>query len=77
MRCRMRPLYEEVIDSGHDHRCYGAMEQMGKTAEAIFEKAEDQARAYQDSFGQWGFPFMGFPFMGFPLVRISYDPFGF
>jgi hypothetical protein len=38
----------------------------------FFEKAEDQARAYQDSFGQWGFPFMGFP-----LVRMSYDPFGF
>ena len=38
----------------------------------FFEKAEDQARAYQDLFGQWGFPFMGFP-----LVRMSYDPFGF
>jgi hypothetical protein len=38
----------------------------------FFEKAEDQARAFQDLFGQWGFPFMGFP-----LVRMSYDPFGF
>ncbi len=38
----------------------------------LFEKAEDQAHAYQDFFGQWGFPFMSFPF-----VRIPYDPFGF
>jgi hypothetical protein len=41
-------------------------------AEEFFEKAEDQARAYQDFFGQWGLPFMNFPF-----VRIPYDPFGF
>ena len=38
----------------------------------FFEKAEDQARAYQDFFGQWGFPFMSFP-----LVRMPYDPSGF
>ena len=38
----------------------------------FFEKAEDQARAYQDLFGQWGFPFMSFP-----LVRMPYDPSGF
>ena len=38
----------------------------------LFEKAEDQAHAYQDFFGQWGFPFMSFPF-----VRMPYDPFGF
>jgi hypothetical protein len=36
----------------------------------LFEKAEDQAHAYQDFFGQWGFPFMSFPF-----VRRPYDPF--
>jgi hypothetical protein len=36
-------------------------------AQEFFEKAEDQARAYQDFFGQWGFP----------LVRAPYDPFGF
>ena len=41
-------------------------------AQQFFEKAEDQARAYQDFFGQWGFPFTSFPF-----VRMSYDPFGF
>jgi hypothetical protein len=41
-------------------------------AQEIFEKAEDQAHAYQDFFGQWGFPFMSFPF-----VRMPYDPFGF
>ena len=41
-------------------------------SQEFFEKAEDQARAYQDFFGQWGFPFMSFPF-----VRIPYDPFGF
>ncbi len=40
--------------------------------QAVFEKAEDQAHAYQDFFGQWGFPFMSFPF-----VRMPYDPFGF
>jgi hypothetical protein len=38
----------------------------------LFDKAEDQAHAYQDFFGQWGFPFMSFPF-----VRMPYDPFGF
>jgi hypothetical protein len=38
----------------------------------VFEKAEDQTHAYQDFFGQWGFPFMSFPF-----VRMPYDPFGF
>ena len=38
----------------------------------FFEKAEDQARAYQDFIGQWGFPFMTFPF-----VRMPYDPSGF
>jgi hypothetical protein len=38
----------------------------------LFEKAEDQAHAYQDFFGQWGFPFASFPF-----ARIPYDPFGF
>ncbi len=38
----------------------------------VFEKAEDQAHAYQDFFGQWGFPFMGSPF-----IRMPYDPFGF
>lgn len=38
----------------------------------VFEKAEDQAHAYQEFFGQWGFPFMGFPF-----VRMPFDPFGF
>jgi hypothetical protein len=36
-------------------------------AEEFFKRAEDQAHAYQDFFGQWGFPF----------VRIPYDPFGF
>ena len=41
-------------------------------AQELFEKAEDQAHAYQDFFGQWGFPFMSFP-----LVRMPYDPFGF
>jgi hypothetical protein len=41
-------------------------------AQEFFEKAEDQAHAYQDFFAQWGFPFMGFPF-----ARMSYDPFGF
>jgi hypothetical protein len=41
-------------------------------AQELFEKAEDQAHAYQDFFGQWGSPFMSFPF-----VRIPYDPFGF
>jgi hypothetical protein len=41
-------------------------------AQEVFEKAEDRAHAYQDFFGQLGFPFMGFPF-----VRIPYDPFGF
>jgi bZIP Maf transcription factor len=41
-------------------------------AQELFEKAEDQAHAYQDFFGQWGFPFMSFPF-----VRMPYDPFGF
>jgi hypothetical protein len=38
-------------------------------SQEFFEKAEDQARAYQDFFGQWGFPFMGFPFF-----RAPYDP---
>jgi hypothetical protein len=38
----------------------------------LFDKAEDQAHAYQDFFGQWGFPFMSFPF-----VRMPYDPSGF
>ncbi len=38
-------------------------------SQEFFEKAEDQARAYQDFFGQWGFPFMGFPFVPMP-----YDP---
>src|SRR3712207_501931 len=38
----------------------------------LFEKAEDQAHAYQDFFGQWGFPFVSFPF-----VRTPYDPFAF
>jgi hypothetical protein len=33
----------------------------------VFEKAEDQAHAYKDFFGQWGFPF----------IRMPYDPFGF
>jgi hypothetical protein len=41
-------------------------------SQEVFEKAENQARAYQDFFGQWGFPFMSFPF-----VRMPYDPFGF
>lgn len=41
-------------------------------AQEFFEKGEDQARAYQDFFGQWGFPFMSFPF-----VRMPYDPYGF
>jgi hypothetical protein len=41
-------------------------------AQEIFEKAEDQAHAYQDFFGQRGFPFMSFPF-----VRMPYDPFFF
>jgi hypothetical protein len=36
-------------------------------AEEFFKRAEDQAHAYQDFFGQWSFPF----------VRIPYDPFGF
>jgi hypothetical protein len=36
-------------------------------AQGFFEKAEDQAYAYQDFFRQWGFPF----------ARIPYDPFGF
>jgi hypothetical protein len=35
----------------------------------FFKRAEDQAHAYQDFFGQWGFPFMSFPF-----VRMPYDP---
>jgi hypothetical protein len=38
-----------------------------EVAEEFFKRAEDQAHAYQDFFGQWGFPF----------VRIPYDPFGF
>ena len=41
-------------------------------AQQFFERAEDQAHAYQDFFGQWGSPFMGFPF-----ARMPYDPFGF
>ena len=41
-------------------------------AQEFFERAEDQAHAYQDFFGQWGFPFVGFPF-----VQMPYDPFGF
>jgi hypothetical protein len=41
-------------------------------AQEFFEKAEDQARAYQVFFGQGGSPFMGFPF-----VRMPYDPFEF
>jgi hypothetical protein len=41
-------------------------------SQEVFEKAEGQVRAYQDFFGQWGFPFMSFPF-----VRVPYDPFGF
>jgi hypothetical protein len=41
-------------------------------AQEFFEKAEDQAHAYQDFFGQWGLPFMSFPF-----ARMPYDPFGF
>jgi len=40
--------------------------------QALFEKAEDQAHAYQDFFGQWGFPFANLPF-----ARMPYDPFGF
>ena len=40
--------------------------------QAVFEKAEDQAHAYRDFVGQWGFSFMSFPF-----VRMPYDPFGF
>ncbi len=38
----------------------------------FLERAEHQAHAYEDFFGQWGFPFMGFPF-----ARIPYDPLGF
>jgi hypothetical protein len=38
-------------------------------SQEFFEEAEDQARAYQDFFGQWGLPFMAFPF-----VRMPYDP---
>jgi hypothetical protein len=38
-----------------------------EVAEEFFKRAEDQAHAYQDFFGQWGLPF----------VRIPYDPFGF
>ena len=34
----------------------------------VFEKAEDQAHAYKDFFGQWGFPFIRMPY---------YDRFGF
>src|SRR3712207_4091035 len=41
-------------------------------AQEFFEKSEDQVRAYQDFFGQWGFPFVSFPF-----VRTPYDPFAF
>jgi hypothetical protein len=41
-------------------------------AQGFFEKAEDQAYAYQDFIREWGFPFMSFPF-----VRVPYDPFGF
>jgi hypothetical protein len=36
-------------------------------AQGFFEKAEDQAYAYQDFFRQWGFPF----------VRMPHDPFEF
>jgi hypothetical protein len=36
-------------------------------AQRFFEKAEDQAYAYQDFFREWGFPF----------VRVPYDPFVF
>jgi hypothetical protein len=36
-------------------------------AEEFFKRAEDQAHAYQDFFGEWSFPF----------VRIPYYPFGF
>jgi bZIP Maf transcription factor len=114
-----RDHYEEVFDSGHDHRdgehgqdrrddgeehpaerlhrdgLRGQAQEVNtellrKTTEVwiegfrkqtelsqdmaqqFFEKAEDQAHAYQDFFGQWGFPFTSFPF-----VRMSYDPFGF
>ena len=38
-------------------------------SQELFEKAEEGARAYQDFFGQWGFPFVGFPF-----VPTTYDP---
>jgi hypothetical protein len=38
----------------------------------FFEKAEEQAYAYRDFFGQWAVPFMSFPF-----VRIPFDPFSF
>jgi hypothetical protein len=40
--------------------------------EEFFKRAEDQAHAYQEFFGQWDFPFMRFPF-----VRIPYGPFEF
>ncbi len=40
--------------------------------QAVFEKAEDQAHAYQDFFGQGSFPFANLPF-----ARMPYDPFGF
>jgi hypothetical protein len=43
-----------------------------EVAEEFFKRAEDQAHAYQDFFGQWGLPFMSFPFVWAP-----YDPFGF
>jgi hypothetical protein len=36
------------------------------------EKAEEQAHAYRDFMGQWGFPFASLPF-----ARVPYDPFGF
>ncbi len=38
-------------------------------SQEFFEKAEEGARAYQDFFGRWGFPFVGFPF-----VPTTYDP---
>jgi hypothetical protein len=43
-------------------------------AQEFFEKGEGQVRAYQDFFGQWGFPFVSFPFVRTPY---DYDPFAF
>jgi hypothetical protein len=46
-------------------------------AQEFFEKGEDQLRAYQDFFGQWGFAFVSFPFFRTSGRTPYYSPFGF